>query len=945
MTRKMQKLTLYGEKKPMSPLKKKLLAGCIGAIFAQCSVTVAYAQSAFTNSAVGVDTALGNALNPPGRSNLPNVFSDDGYDTVRRTPTGQLYGIPIDRADEGENKAENGWLYSGTIDIGVLGGSANAKYSKYNEYKDLQKGFGLNYFSFMGEDPKAGYFINGYGGAVGNKDQFYDMQAGHYNDWKIKAFYTEIPHVFSDTFKPLYVYSGGNHEYLNPAYGTATAGANATAWMNNPVTQSLAADQEVSLVRKRMGLRGDWTALHSLKFYATATNEKREGARPYAFMGMEGVEPIKYNTSDFAAGMQYFDGKAAANLRTTLSVFQNDIKQLYVDNPIVARGAGYPVAGIANIYSYIYTLPPDNKAASIKGDGSYQFDWQNLKLTGGVSWGTSRNNDSLRMPLDPNFLTNGTAMAAGGTAADWNGTNGCPMSRCDSDLRVDSTLYNLGFSLDPTDNLTVRGNARQYENKNKSPIYYSANPLLMGTPNSTLFGVPFSGFFNTAAAFSAPVNALGAGGNGGTALGTFTNTGPSYFSPPRSDKTNNYTLSGEYTFARTQAVDLSWERENLHQTWRERDNTHEDKYKLTYVGRNFFDSVTVRTSIEHDQKRGGFYDPLVTTRPLASFMMLNGLPYSRAALQSMIATAMVNPAAINVLPGGGKYTFADVKTAILGNNGTGGQGNTGGFMKIDEADRDQNIFNGRLGYSPTENIDLGLSLQIRKTEYPNNNFGALKDDQNSINLDTTYQPSTDTQISAYYSRQYGKQVNIENYGLDPNTGAAYLAANMNTKLIGMCGDLNTGNIDCWLNNALNPAANVKVQTKSTTDVFGLSLAQSFGWARVGFNYVYMRGNTSIVHQYSMNGGTALTVVQQGILAQYGDWPSMQTTMQTFEFNVVKDLTKRLTTRLMYRFETLHNKDWHYDNSLLFNQTNFAAADYGPQNYRVNILGFFLMYKL
>lgn len=919
------------EKNRMSLPQKKLLAACVGVLFAQCGVTVAWADSA-----AGVDTALGNAMNPPGRITVPYLLAEDGYDTVRRSPTGQLYGMPIDQSSTEVNKSEGGWLYSGSFEFGFLGGSPDAKYSKFRQYKDLQKGPGLNYFDFEADKPDTAYFIQASGGGVGRNDQFYNVSGGKYNSWKIKAFYNETPHVFSNTFRPIYSYGGGNRETLNPVYGTAIAGT-ATTMSVSPETQSLAADQEIALIRKKAGLRADWALNETWKFYATASQEQKKGERPYGFMAIEGVEPINYKTSDFLAGLQYFNGKTAVNLRASLSIFQNDLKQLYVESPLVDRAAAYPVAGVANIHDFIYTLPPDNKAASIKADASHRFDFLNSRLTGGLSWTTSRNDDPLRMPLDPGFLANGTVMAAGGTAADWNGVNGCPMSRCNSDLRVDSKLYNLGWSMDPTDDLTLRAGFRRFENDNKSPIFYAANPLVAST---TSYGAPFAGFFNTASAFSA----LGA--NNPT---TFT---ASYFSVPRSDKRTNYTLSGEYLFARKQAVDLALEREEFHQTYRERDNTWENKIKATYVNRGLIDdSLTLRASFENDRKRGSFYDPLVTTRSLAGFMTLNGLPYSRDALKWMVDQANAAGGG-NVNLGLGTYNLAQLQTAILGNNGAGGQANSGGFMKVDEADRDQNIFNGRLNWSAREDLDFGLNLQIKRINYPGNNFGLQKDQQNSYNLDVTYQPAFGTQITAYYSRQEGKQQAIDNYGYSNDNNAAFTAATLPVYVQGICGGLTSSNIDCWLNNQRDPRANIRVDTKNTTDVFGFSAMRDFGWARMGLTYNYMRGKTSIAHQYGMNGGTALTAAQQAALDQYGDWPSMATTMQSVEFNLVKQIDKRLTARFLYRYENFRSRDWHYDFLNQYaagiagvSQTNVTPADMGPINYHVNMLGFFLQYKL
>ena len=95
----------------------KTFAACIAAALAQWG-----AGSALADSGVGVDTALGNALNPPGRSTVPRPLDPDGSDAVRRSPTGQLYGLPNEMTAEDINKTAAGWEYSGSFEAGLTGG-------------------------------------------------------------------------------------------------------------------------------------------------------------------------------------------------------------------------------------------------------------------------------------------------------------------------------------------------------------------------------------------------------------------------------------------------------------------------------------------------------------------------------------------------------------------------------------------------------------------------------------------------------------------------------------------------------------------------------------------------------------------------------------------------------------------------------------------------------
>ena len=49
-----------------------------------------------------------------------------------------------------------------------------------------------------------GHNVDVVGGAAGRHDQYYGLQFGRANDWKVKLFFTEIPHVFTNRYKSLW---------------------------------------------------------------------------------------------------------------------------------------------------------------------------------------------------------------------------------------------------------------------------------------------------------------------------------------------------------------------------------------------------------------------------------------------------------------------------------------------------------------------------------------------------------------------------------------------------------------------------------------------------------------------------------------------------------------------------------------------------------------------
>jgi hypothetical protein len=66
-----------------------------------------------------------------------------------------------------------------------------------------------------------------------------------------------------------------------------------------------------------------------------------------------------------------------------------------------------------------------------------------------------------------------------------------------------------------------------------------------------------------------------------------------------------------------------------------------------------------------------------------------------------------------------------------------------------------------------------------------------------------------------------------------------------------------------------------------------------------------------------------------------------------EASAVVPLVRRLSLRLLYRYESAEIRDWHYDgidqNTMPAN--NGAYLDFGPQKYNVNFFGVLFRFEL
>jgi hypothetical protein len=980
----------------------KLLAISVGAALLQWS-----APSALADSAVGVDMANGNALNPPGRSAMPRPLSSDGADTVRHSPSGQLYGIPYDSNEE-TSKTDSGWEYSGGVEAGFLGGDASTRNALFRKYKDLKNGATLNYFEIEADKPDSARYMSAFGGGTGQSDQFYGLQFGRYNDWKVKLFYNETIHVFTDSYLPLYDGSGSGNLTLagglkpmgsatmvtsgNPTvfdgtlaactavapcwrytgadgiaktYGNTVAAAginwtgaatttakapgtpvspNSIASTINSYLNTIDASSELSLVRQKGGASAEIKFTDNWKGYTSYTLEQRKGARPFGMnennYTVELPEPINYTSHDFLAGVSYADTLTQANIRASASLFRNNISALTVEQPWLA--AATPV-GAAQTTTF--DLYPDNSAFNLKGEIARNLpDFYKSRLTAVAAIGSSRQDDALMLPINATEAAQIRAGLGGGSIvkginnsgyatntldiANWDGTNGFPLSQATAAQRIDTRLMNLAFSARPLDQLSLKADLRQYQTMNQGG-YIAYNPLTgqfgRGFRNSTSFDL-IVGSAGEPGAVGVPCYALpgfavvpGCKFNGNAGVTGQSTNNPAnipVFSPARSIKQTNYVLSGDYDFGKGSSLNASLEREDFHRTFRERADTWEDKIKLGYVNRGF-EQASLRLSYEDGRRRGSDYE----FWPVGDFGTgLPGLDWNTIVSQYLKSAAQapgwtIAPASLSGYLA--RYAFES--------------------RKYDQADRDQKIFNARLNYNPTEDVDLGVSLQNRDITYPNSGLGLGQDRLTSVNLEANYQPSSDQQLYAYLSTQVGSKSMRANSGTNAagasNTCTFPAGSVLTTdQVIAQCAQ------QVWL-----PASEWSANSSDRTNVVGVGYQTTVaGNLRLGLDYAYAESRSATSYNYGAN------VFLPGQAALAGlEFTDMTLVQNTLSINLLIPLQKKSTVRLLYRHESGTVKDWHYTGIPMAASAAEANAnlslDAGPQDYHTNVFG--VMYLL
>jgi MtrB/PioB family decaheme-associated outer membrane protein len=689
-------------------------ARCVGAGITGLCVCL----PVWADSAQGVDTVLGNGLNPTGQD--PTVapgtapvgsFRPSGS----HTPTGLHYQNPP--AYPAPVEGDNGWNYNLSLEAGYQGKDGNLDNPLFRRYRDWHNGAAINWFGLSAEKPADASYVTLYGSNVGRRDQFYGLEFGKYNELRVKAFVDEIPHALgsgSTYFQGMGTTYLALPASLTPA-SSSLAAVDAAAKAGDPY--------DFNVQRNRAGIRGDWTLSSTWKGYSSYTYEHREGTRqmggsmffpiplaPGVTVGgiSELAEPIAYQTHDIAAGLQYTSGLTHFNVSMSASLFRNANRSLTWENPFNVGSLAAANPYTANVRLGQMALAPNNQAYNLKAEYARAIpEWRNAHIDASVALG--------RMTQNADLLAPSVNTGIGGNApytwdnADWNTT--AALSRKSAEARIDTALVNLQFSATLLDPLTVRAKARYYETRNHTD-YTAYNP------STGQYGYLAEG-----------------GGQGTVVPGESGIYFPGaerihYRSIPFDGSQQNLGLDGDYRVGLKTTLTASYEREDFLRHHRERARTWDDKLKLGVVARDIGEG-SLRVSYEYDNRRGSSYD----YNPYDAFY----------------TTSLPGASPVTV-----PFTLAEMR-------------------KFDLSDRRQQILNLRYNRPLREDLDLGISLQQKTIDW-GAEFGRVdRQTQSSLNLDLSWSPVDGTTGYAYYSYDRGRiaQANVNDSAANINGSASY----------------------------------------------------------------------------------------------------------------------------------------------------------------------------
>lgn len=377
------------------------------------------------------------------------------------------------------------------------------KNSKFNEYRDIRDGFFLRRADIHFDNVlNSKDYVSLKSSRTLYRDQSYLATFGSYGKFKIQFRYDEIPHTYSDTTRSLFSETGPGvftfPQLVRQALQTAATlpignAGNVQAVLNSQVIPDLnfltpsiiRRDGTASFVYR---MNSHW-AMNALFF-----RESQRGMRPIGLVmnsspsasatagfGLELPEPIRYYNNRVVVGIDAGWkgwGLAAAYIG---SFFQNDIKQLFWDNPfrLTAETASNPLTGRMALY-------PDNHAHSFNFAGAGDLT-KYLHFTASITPGWLRQN----APFFP-YSTN-TAINTCGAALNQACTDTAALPESSLHGSVQTLAMNYTLVSNPWKDLQLKANYRHYDYNDNTPIFDTWTPAQgdVGVPAGFDDNTPF----------------------------------------------------------------------------------------------------------------------------------------------------------------------------------------------------------------------------------------------------------------------------------------------------------------------------------------------------------------------------------------------------------------------------------------------------------------------
>lgn len=854
-----------------------------------CSLTCLAVRAALAQSSAGMLPTHLNSLNNDSRGCA--VEGSEPISQLRTLPSRSPAGLLNPRpprlgAARGTDAGDEtpAWSLSACVEAGALLGGNREDASSYRMYRDTGGRAIVNNF-WLGAENQA-RFVEAFGGGLDRSDQYYGLRLGRANDWALSAFFDQVPHVFTSTFRSLWNGVGSADLTLKPGLvpgGLASETATQAALRG---VLSGAAPSTLRIVRERGGVGLEANLSDSWRGFVSYRAERRRGARPSgaAFGGLDlsinvqVPESIDALTHDLSAGVSYVDALNSLNLALAASLYRNRIGTQTFDNPL-AIATNSPTGVSVNAFTRgRFDLDPDNDYTSAKIDYARAVpQWRDARLTATVAVGRMRQNDAL---IAPTLLAlDGATLNAVPISNAWNTT--AALTRTSADARIDTRLVTLSFAARPARALAVSARYRRYELDN-STSYLACNPLT-GQPGRLLNDGSGAAVVNVPDYLAARCDIAVI-----RAMAVVPDRGDAPLrSVPAHYTQQTFGMNADWRIGRATNLGVEVEREEFRRRFRERERTWEDKIKVSVSDRSF-GPATLRAAFAYGDRRG--------------------------------SDTIDNP-------------YGSFTSAGLGPLPTTGEGGSwirtvNGLHKFDLADRRRATASVRANVAVTESIDAGLSLSGKSTRYPDSDFGRVgRDELGSVGVDLNVQSASGPSLHGFYTRQTGRlqQIGIQSAGC--TIGTSGVTATNFESICARAGGPLFPRDRSW-----------EVRSRDTSDVVGAGLRAEVRRIVVDVDYTFSRGVTSI--RYARGAGLLLTPIEAELAGN--GWPDLKFRRNALSASALVPLSPRVSTRVLLRLENGRVDDWHYAGVDVnpVPAPNAVYLDAGPDRYRASFVGIF-----
>lgn len=357
--------------------------------------------------------------------------------------------------------------------------------SKYEEYRDLRNGFFVRKLDATFENLLGSKnYVRAQSQKTLYRDQSYLLTFGQYGKFKFQFRYDEIPHVYSNTTRTLFVQSSPGVWNFPAAIRSTLQASPSTNLPSLIAGTGTNAQQGVvtnfnfitpSVTRKAGTFSASYDLTGDLNLSGMYWRESQNGLRPIGLImnsspsasatsgfGVELPETISYFNNLVRVGADYGKRDWGVEAAYEGSFLQENIPSMTWDNPFVLTP---PVgAGVSNPTTGRSSLYPSNQANFVDLAGAVDVT-KYLRLQGVIQPGWLHQ-DQPFLPYTSNQAITGCGGTAGATCTSTASLPAPSLNGSKQTLAMNFTLVSL-----PWKKFQVKAGYRHYDYNNNTPVH------------------------------------------------------------------------------------------------------------------------------------------------------------------------------------------------------------------------------------------------------------------------------------------------------------------------------------------------------------------------------------------------------------------------------------------------------------------------------------------